>query len=141
MVELFGIDSLKKEVVQKVKDKIFDLQKCKKYHSKRIEENARNTTIGKRCISNYPSKVLFKSHHYSEGSHDHRQIKKPRNDQSNPRNNKKRAIEKTITDLNSSLFADLPPKELIHIPDNVIPLLNYWKGTKYDILGELGMRK
>jgi hypothetical protein len=61
---------------------------------------------------------------------DHPEHKKVRNSKSNPRNNLKRHILKVWCNRQLSLFPDYP----IDLSKVQFELLNYWKGSKHDIL-------
>ena len=61
--------------------------------------------------------------------------KKPRNTESNPRNNLARRIRKIVD--TGSLFSIA---ETITLTEDQIKELDYWKGTDFDILGQLGLR-
>lgn len=70
---------------------------------------------------------------------DHPHRKKKRNDSSNPRNNLRSAILRIVPNEGNVQQLLFPVNSVIQLTQEQIQILDYWKGTKWDILAKIGI--
>lgn len=121
-----------------------DIQNVKETRVKRytndvekLHDNVTNLPLDKESKRNKRSKQAISKIY--KLNPDHPERKKRRNDKSNPRNNLRNAILKIVPNEGNIQLLIFPVDSVIQLSERQIKLLEYWKGTKWDVMGKIGV--